>query len=119
MIDLQRFGSKQHDNCTVRTRSKNTYSLCPHHLLTSIVKIYGVVKVVTCLIFIFFLADSLGRRKSFMFGGAIQAFCMFFVGFVCDPLQPLTPTDVTSTSALVLSLERVIILLRRVLLLWL
>nr|RBQ84580.1 hypothetical protein FVER53263_12845 [Fusarium verticillioides] len=43
--------------------------------------IYGVVKVVTCLIFIFFLADSLGRRKSFMFGGAIQAFCMFFVGF--------------------------------------
>jgi hypothetical protein len=45
------------------------------------VKIYGVVKVVTCLIFIFFLADSLGRRKSFMFGGAIQAFCMFFIGF--------------------------------------
>ncbi|KAM0197373.1 hypothetical protein ACHAPI_005241 [Fusarium lateritium] len=43
--------------------------------------IYGVVKVVTCLIFIFFLADSLGRRKSFMFGGAIQAFCMFFIGF--------------------------------------
>ncbi|KAI7763771.1 hypothetical protein LZL87_011628 [Fusarium oxysporum] len=43
--------------------------------------IYGVVKVVTCLVFIFFLADSLGRRKSFMFGGAIQAFCMFFVGF--------------------------------------
>ncbi|KAK6715703.1 hypothetical protein SNK04_006659 [Fusarium graminearum] len=43
--------------------------------------IYGVVKVVTCLIFIFFLADSLGRRKSFMIGGAIQAFCMFFIGF--------------------------------------
>ncbi|KAL4732049.1 hypothetical protein ACLX1H_001056 [Fusarium chlamydosporum] len=43
--------------------------------------IYGVVKVVTCLIFIFFLADSLGRRKSFMFGGAVQAFCMFFIGF--------------------------------------
>ncbi|KAF4972000.1 hypothetical protein FSARC_1330 [Fusarium sarcochroum] len=43
--------------------------------------IYGVVKVVTCLIFIFFLADSLGRRKSFMIGGAIQTFCMFFIGF--------------------------------------
>ncbi|KAF5017326.1 hypothetical protein F66182_10755 [Fusarium sp. NRRL 66182] len=43
--------------------------------------IYGVVKVVTCLIFIFFLADSLGRRKSFMIGGAFQAFCMFFIGF--------------------------------------
>jgi uncharacterized protein (DUF486 family) len=36
---------------------------------------------VTCLIFIFFVADSLGRRKSFMVGGAIQAFCMFFIGF--------------------------------------
>ncbi|KAM0342581.1 hypothetical protein ACHAPU_009436 [Fusarium lateritium] len=43
--------------------------------------IYGVVKVVTCLLFIFFLADSLGRRKSFMIGGAIQAFCMLFIGF--------------------------------------
>lgn len=44
--------------------------------------IYGIVKVVTCLIFVFFLADSLGRRLSFMWSGALQAFCMFFLGFV-------------------------------------
>jgi MFS family permease len=43
--------------------------------------IYGVVKVVTCLIFVFFLADSLGRRLSLMWSGAVQGFAMFFVGF--------------------------------------
>jgi sugar porter (SP) family MFS transporter len=43
--------------------------------------IYGIVKVVTCLIFVFFLADSLGRRLSLMWSGAVQAFCMFFLGF--------------------------------------
>lgn len=44
--------------------------------------IYGIVKVVTCLIFVFFLADSLGRRLSLMWSGALQGFCMFFLGFV-------------------------------------
>lgn len=44
--------------------------------------IYGIVKVVTCLIFVFFLADSLGRRWSFMWSGAVQGFCFFFLGFV-------------------------------------
>ncbi|KAF7561117.1 hypothetical protein G7046_g3027 [Stylonectria norvegica] len=43
--------------------------------------VYGIVKVVTCLIFVLFLADSLGRRMSFMWSGALQAFCMFFLGF--------------------------------------
>ena len=90
MIDLQRIGSQQYDNSTVRTRSKIAYSLLPPNSLTPIIKIYGVVKVVTCLIFIFFLADSLGRRKSFMFGGAIQAFCMFFIGFVSPHTNHLT-----------------------------
>lgn len=44
--------------------------------------VYGIVKVVTCLIFVFFLADSLGRRMSFMWSGMVQALCMFFLGFV-------------------------------------
>ncbi|KAI9899765.1 hypothetical protein N3K66_006226 [Trichothecium roseum] len=43
--------------------------------------VYGIVKVITCLIFIFFLADSLGRRLSFMWSGLLQAFCMLFLGF--------------------------------------
>lgn len=44
--------------------------------------IYGVVKVVTCLVFVFFLADSLGRRLSLMWSGAVQGFAMFLVGLV-------------------------------------
>lgn len=44
--------------------------------------VYGIVKVVSCLLFIFFLADSLGRRISFMWSGFVQSFCMFFLGFV-------------------------------------
>ena len=44
--------------------------------------IYGVVKVTTCLIFIFFLADTLGRRMSFMWSGCVQGICMLYVGFV-------------------------------------
>ncbi|SPO06990.1 related to quinate transport protein [Cephalotrichum gorgonifer] len=43
--------------------------------------VYGIVKVVTCLIFVFFLADSLGRRMSLMWSGTVQAFCMLFLGF--------------------------------------
>lgn len=84
---LQRPRPELNYNRTLRPRSK---SLHPQvlHLLTY--QIYGVVKVVTCLIFIFFLADSLGRRKSFMFGGAIQAFCMFFIGFVSPHANHLT-----------------------------
>ncbi|KAL1849121.1 hypothetical protein VTK73DRAFT_9963 [Phialemonium thermophilum] len=43
--------------------------------------VYGIVKFVSVLIFMFFLADSLGRRISFVWTGFVQAFCMFFVGF--------------------------------------
>jgi sugar porter (SP) family MFS transporter len=43
--------------------------------------VYGIVKVVSCLIFIFFLADTLGRRISLMWSGSVQAFCMLFLGF--------------------------------------
>ncbi|KFH46635.1 quinate permease-like protein [Hapsidospora chrysogenum ATCC 11550] len=43
--------------------------------------IYGVVKVVACLFFMFFLADTLGRRMTFMCSGVLQAFCMLFIGF--------------------------------------
>ncbi|CAO2658482.1 Nn.00g062050.m01.CDS01 [Neocucurbitaria sp. VM-36] len=58
--------------------------------------IYGIVKVVTCLIFVFFLADSLGRRLSLMWSGTVQGFAMFFVGFYIRFGQNLgaeQPTD--------------------------
>ncbi|KPI35518.1 Quinate permease [Cyphellophora attinorum] len=43
--------------------------------------VYGIVKTTGALIFVFFLADSLGRRISMMWSGAVQAFAMLFVGF--------------------------------------
>ena len=44
--------------------------------------VYGIIKVVTCALFMFFLADSLGRRISFMWSGFLQSLCMFYLGFV-------------------------------------
>lgn len=34
--------------------------------------IYGIVKLVACFIFIVFVTDSLGRRKSLMWTGIVQ-----------------------------------------------
>lgn len=44
--------------------------------------VYGIVKVVSCVIFIFFMADTLGRRISLMWSGVVQGCCMFYLGFV-------------------------------------
>lgn len=43
--------------------------------------VYGIVKVVSCAIFITFLADTLGRRWSFVWTGLFMWFCMFYLGF--------------------------------------
>jgi hypothetical protein len=37
--------------------------------------IYGIVKMVSCTIFILFVADSLGRRKSLLWTGIVQVRC--------------------------------------------
>lgn len=42
--------------------------------------IYGIVKVLSCIVFILFLADSLGRRRSLLFSSVGQSFCMFYIG---------------------------------------
>jgi hypothetical protein len=42
--------------------------------------VYGIVKVVTCSIFLLFMADSLGRRRSLLLSSVGQAFCMFYIG---------------------------------------
>jgi hypothetical protein len=43
--------------------------------------IYGIVKMVSCGLFLIFLADSLGRKKSFIWTGAVMAIMMFYLGF--------------------------------------
>lgn len=42
--------------------------------------IYGIVKMVTCAIFLLFMADSLGRRRSLFLSSVGQGFCMFYIG---------------------------------------
>ncbi|KAJ9495653.1 hypothetical protein H2202_008941 [Exophiala xenobiotica] len=43
--------------------------------------VYGIVKMCSCAIFITFLADTLGRRWSFVWTGFFMWFCMFYLGF--------------------------------------
>jgi hypothetical protein len=42
--------------------------------------VYGIVKVVGCFIFLVFVADSLGRRRSLLWTSAAQAISMYIVG---------------------------------------
>lgn len=58
--------------------------------------IYGVVKVVSCAIFLTFVADSLGRRRSLLATSASQGVVLFIIGIygrVQPPIkgQPVTP----------------------------
>ncbi|RPA96859.1 general substrate transporter [Choiromyces venosus 120613-1] len=43
--------------------------------------IYGIVKMITCAIFLLFVADSLGRRKSLLWTSIAQGASMFYIGF--------------------------------------
>lgn len=43
--------------------------------------IYGIVKVLSCICFLLFMADSLGRRRSLLVSSVGQAWCMFSIGF--------------------------------------
>ncbi|KAI1259192.1 MFS sugar transporter-like protein [Xylariaceae sp. FL1019] len=56
--------------------------------------VYGIVKVTACSIFLLFMADSLGRRRSLLVSAVGQAFCMFYIGIYVrvappDPDKPI------------------------------
>ncbi|KAK9419787.1 putative General substrate transporter [Seiridium unicorne] len=58
--------------------------------------IYGVVKVVACLAFLIFAADSLGRRMSLLWTSIALSISMFIIGvyiYVSPPIegQPIPP----------------------------
>lgn len=65
--------------------------------------IYGVVKVVTCAAFLFFAADSLGRRKSLLWTSIAQGLAMFYIGLYVriDPPKTGTPVPPAGYVALV------------------
>lgn len=42
--------------------------------------IYGIVKVTSCICFLLFMADSLGRRRSLLWTSIAQGLAMFYIG---------------------------------------
>ncbi|KAI1191489.1 MFS sugar transporter-like protein [Nemania serpens] len=64
--------------------------------------VYGIVKVVSCSIFLLFMADSLGRRRSLLVSAIGQSFCMFYIGIYVRvaPPQDNQPVPVAGYFAL-------------------
>ncbi len=50
--------------------------------------VYGIVKVVSCTVFLLFMADSLGRRRSLLVSSIGQSFCMFYIGIYVRVAPP-------------------------------
>lgn len=65
--------------------------------------IYGIVKVIACTVFLIFLADSLGRRRSLLWTSIGQGVCMFFIGLYIriEPPEKGVPTPPVGYVALV------------------
>lgn len=51
--------------------------------------VYGIVKVMSCIAFLLFMADSLGRRRSLLVSSVGQAFCMFYIGIYVRISPPI------------------------------
>ncbi|KAH7034626.1 MFS sugar transporter-like protein, partial [Microdochium trichocladiopsis] len=56
--------------------------------------IYGIVKVLSCIAFLLFMADSLGRRKSLLVSSVGQTVCMLFIGIYVAVKPPVPGQDV-------------------------
>ncbi|KAM0329471.1 hypothetical protein ACHAQA_004780 [Verticillium albo-atrum] len=56
--------------------------------------IYGIVKVIACIAFLLFAADSLGRRKSLLWTAIAQGLCMFYIGLYVRISPPEEGQDV-------------------------
>ncbi|KAH8897951.1 MFS sugar transporter-like protein [Thozetella sp. PMI_491] len=51
--------------------------------------IYGVVKVTSCICFLLFMADSLGRRRSLLWTSIAQGVAMFYIGIYVRVSPPV------------------------------
>ncbi|CAK7239143.1 MAG: hypothetical protein STHCBS139747_000570 [Sporothrix thermara] len=56
--------------------------------------VYGIVKMVSCGLFITFLADTLGRRWSFVWTGFFMSFAMLYLGFYVRFNPPVKGADI-------------------------
>lgn len=57
--------------------------------------VYGIVKVCSCCIFLLFMADSFGRRRSLLLSSVGQGICMFYIGLYSRISPPQTGEPVT------------------------
>lgn len=55
--------------------------------------VYGIVKTVTCICFLVFMADSLGRRRSLLWTSIAQGLVMFYIGLYVRIAPPVTGQD--------------------------
>lgn len=51
--------------------------------------IYGIVKCISCAVFLLFLADTLGRRRSLLWTAIGQGCCMLFIGLYIRISPPI------------------------------
>ncbi|KAB5549475.1 general substrate transporter [Coniochaeta sp. 2T2.1] len=51
--------------------------------------IYGIVKVTSCICFLLFMADSLGRRRSLLWTSIAQGAAMFYIGLYVRISPPI------------------------------
>jgi sugar porter (SP) family MFS transporter len=56
--------------------------------------IYGIVKVTSCICFLLFMADSLGRRRSLLWTSIAQGLAMFYIGLYVRISPPKAGQDV-------------------------
>ena len=66
--------------------------------------VYGVVKMASCAIFLAFLADTIGRKKSLLLSGTAMWIFMFYIGFYLrfDPPAKGSTIDGAGYAALVM-----------------
>lgn len=66
---------------------------------------FGVVKYIVTLIYIFFIVDVFGRRKAFMCSSTVCAICFWYIGAylkVNDPTKPGVTAGPGGTAAIVM-----------------
>lgn len=58
--------------------------------------VYGIVKVITTLIYVFLIVDNVGRRRPLMTGATIQASCLLYLTIFVKLANPAKGSPVTA-----------------------
>ena len=58
--------------------------------------VYGIVKVVTTLVYVFIIVDNVGRRRPLMTGGAIQACCLLYLTVFVKVANPQSGSPISA-----------------------